>query len=58
MTFGGSGTFATMGSTSGAEARREIDMCLEADANLFDTADIYSAGESEVLLSEPLGARR
>jgi aryl-alcohol dehydrogenase-like predicted oxidoreductase len=58
MTFGGAGMFATMGSTRGAEARRQIDMCLEAGVNLFDTADIYSAGESEVLLSEALGARR
>jgi hypothetical protein len=58
MTFGGSGMFATMGSTRGAEARRQIDMCLEAGVNLFDTADIYSAGESEVLLSAALGVRR
>ena len=58
MTFGGSGMFAMMGSTRGAEARRQIDMCLEAGVNLFDTADIYSAGESEALLSEALGARR
>lgn len=58
MTFGGSGMFATVGTTRGADARRQIDMCLEAGVNLFDTADVYSAGESEVLLSEALGARR
>ncbi len=58
MTFGGSGMFAAIGSTRGAEARRQIDLCLEAGVNLFDTADIYSAGESEILLSEALGVRR
>ena len=56
MTFGGSGMFAPMGSTRGAEARRQIDMCLEAGVNLFDTADIYSAGESESPVER--GARR
>lgn len=58
MTFGGTGMFATVGTTRGAEARRQIDRCLEAGVNLFDTADVYSAGESEVLLGEALGARR
>lgn len=58
MTFGGVGVFATVGTTRGADAKRQIDMCLDAGVNLFDTADVYSAGESEELLSEALGARR
>ncbi len=58
MTFGGSGMFATIGTTRGADARRQIDLCLEAGVNLFDTADVYSAGESEVLLGVALGVRR
>ena len=44
MTFGGTGGFASVGSTGVDEARRQVDMCLEAGVNLIDTADVYSAG--------------
>ena len=33
-------------------------MCLEAGVNLFDTADIYSGGESEEILGEAIKGRR
>jgi aryl-alcohol dehydrogenase-like predicted oxidoreductase len=42
MTFGGQGGFGKVGSTDVAGARRQVDMCLDAGVNLFDTADIYS----------------
>ena len=58
MTFGGSGNFASVGNTQLEDARRQIDMCLEAGVNLFDTANAYSNGESEELLGEALGTRR
>jgi aryl-alcohol dehydrogenase-like predicted oxidoreductase len=58
MTFGGTGRFAEVGHTQAADARRQVDMCLEAGVNLFDTADAYSAGQSEELLAGALGARR
>ena len=58
MTFGGSGMFAGIGDTQLADARRQVDQCIEAGVNLFDTANMYSNGESEVLLAEALGARR
>jgi aryl-alcohol dehydrogenase-like predicted oxidoreductase len=58
MTFGGSGMFASVGNTGEADARRQIDMCLEAGVNLFDTADVYSEGQSEELLGKALGPRR
>jgi aryl-alcohol dehydrogenase-like predicted oxidoreductase len=58
MTFGGAGRFASVGETKGAEAKRQIDMCLDAGVNLFDTADMYSEGQSEEVLAEALGARR
>jgi aryl-alcohol dehydrogenase-like predicted oxidoreductase len=58
MTFGGAGRFAGVGETKGAEAKRQIDMCLDAGVNLFDTADMYSEGQSEEVLAEALGARR
>lgn len=58
MTFGGSGMFANIGDTQAADARRQIDMCLDAGVNLIDTANMYSQGESEELVAEALGNRR
>jgi aryl-alcohol dehydrogenase-like predicted oxidoreductase len=58
MTFGGTGPFAMVGSTGVDEARRQLDMCLEAGVNLIDTADVYSAGQSEEILGEVLRGRR
>jgi aryl-alcohol dehydrogenase-like predicted oxidoreductase len=58
MTFGGRGPFGKVGSTDVAGARRHVDMCLEAGVNLFDTANIYSGGESEELLGEAIAGRR
>ncbi|MCB1123300.1 MAG: aldo/keto reductase [Verrucomicrobiae bacterium] len=59
MTFGdGSGIFASVGDTRGEDARLQIDMCLDAGVNLFDTADVYTDGQSEELLGEILGPRR
>src|ERR671913_138876 len=58
MTFGGRGDFGMVGSTDVATATRQVDMCLEAGVNLFDTADIYSDGESEEVLGEAIKGRR
>lgn len=58
MTFGGTGSFASVGNTGSAEARRQIDLCLDAGVNLFDTADVYSDGRAEEILAEALGSRR
>jgi aryl-alcohol dehydrogenase-like predicted oxidoreductase len=57
MTFGGSGGFASVGNTDVAEARRQIDTCLDAGVNLVDTADVYSAGASEEIVGEVLHGR-
>lgn len=59
MTFSdGTGRFGATGSTHGTEAARQIDLCIEHGINFFDTADVYSAGRSEEILGEALGARR
>ncbi len=58
MTLGGEGRFAAMGNVQGDEARRHVEICLEAGVNLFDTADIYSFGKSEEVLGKALGADR
>src|SRR5262249_55825452 len=35
-----------------------VDICLEADVNMFDTADVYSAGMSEEILGKAVAGRR
>lgn len=46
------------GSAAGDEARRQIDIAIEAGVNTFDTANVYSSGESESILGEALAGRR
>jgi aryl-alcohol dehydrogenase-like predicted oxidoreductase len=58
MTFGGTGGFASVGSTGLDAARRQLDRCLEAGVNLVDTADVYSDGLSEEIVGEALEGRR
>ncbi|SEF89711.1 aldo/keto reductase [Bosea lathyri] len=58
-TFGGQGPlFGAWGTTDAKEARRLVDICLEAGLNLFDTADVYSNGASEEVLGEAIKGRR
>ena len=60
MSFGGarSDFFRPVGTTEIDGARRQVDLCLEAGVNLFDTADAYSNGSSEELLGAALAGRR
>ncbi len=58
-TFGGSNPFFKgFGETEVAEARRLIDISLEAGVNLFDTAEGYSDGLSEEILGKALAGKR
>jgi aryl-alcohol dehydrogenase-like predicted oxidoreductase len=58
-TFGGGDEFfRAWGQTDVNEAKRLIDICLEAGVNLFDTADIYSAGLSEQILGKAIEGKR
>jgi aryl-alcohol dehydrogenase-like predicted oxidoreductase len=58
-TFGGRGPlFGAWGRTEGAEARRLVDVCLDAGVTLFDTADVYSDGASEEELGRAIRGRR
>ncbi|AJK49616.1 aldo/keto reductase [Burkholderia plantarii] len=58
-TFGGKGEFfQAWGETDVAEARRLVDICLDAGLTMFDSADIYSGGASEQVLGEALKGRR
>lgn len=58
MTFGGQGAFGNVGNTGTDEARRQVDLCLEAGVNLIDTADVYSAGRSEEIVGAAIAGRR
>ena len=57
-TFGGVGGFQAWGSTGPEEATRLVDVCLEHGLTMFDSADIYSAGESETVLGAAIKGRR
>jgi aryl-alcohol dehydrogenase-like predicted oxidoreductase len=57
-TFGGQGDlFKAWGGSNTDEARRMVDICLEAGINMFDTADIYSGGTSEEVLGSAIKGR-
>lgn len=59
-TFGGGNEFFdAWGATSDiAQAKRIVDICLDAGVALFDTANIYSTGRSEEVLGKALAGRR
>lgn len=58
-TFGGQGPlFSAWGRSGAEEARRLVDICLEAGVNLFDSADVYSNGASEEILGAAINGRR
>jgi aryl-alcohol dehydrogenase-like predicted oxidoreductase len=58
MTIGGAGGFSKVGNVGLAEARRMIDIAIEAGVNLIDTANVYSAGASEETIGEALNGKR
>jgi aryl-alcohol dehydrogenase-like predicted oxidoreductase len=58
-TFGGRGPlFGAWGDSDAREARRLVDVALEAGVTLFDTADVYSDGASEEVLGAAIKGRR
>ena len=58
-TFGGKGPlFRAWGNSDERDAKRLIDLCLDAGVNLFDTADVYSDGASETILGAAIKGRR
>ncbi|MBX3446923.1 MAG: aldo/keto reductase [Parvibaculaceae bacterium] len=59
MTFGGKGSlFSVMGGLDQKEADQLVGVALDAGVNFVDTANIYAAGESEVITGKALGAKR
>ncbi|AHH21734.1 aldo/keto reductase family protein [Nocardia nova SH22a] len=58
-TFGGRGElFGAWGDTDAAQARRMVDVALDAGVTMFDTADVYSDGASEEVLGQAIRGRR
>jgi aryl-alcohol dehydrogenase-like predicted oxidoreductase len=54
-TFGGGNEFfKAWGDTDINEAKRLVNLCLDAGVNLFDTADVYSRGMAEEILGKAL----
>ncbi len=58
MGFGGTGWASPVGNLDVEAARRQIGLARDAGVNLFDTADVYSAGLSEEILGTALGSDR
>lgn len=58
MTFGGEGYWKNIGQQGQAEADALVGRCLDAGINFFDTANVYSYGQSEELLGKALSAKR
>jgi len=58
-TFGGSNEFfKAWGDTDVQGATRLVDICLDAGLNMFDSADVYSAGAAEEILGRAVKDRR
>ncbi len=58
-TFGGRGElFGAWGDTDVEQARRLVDISLDAGVSMFDTADVYSDGASEEVLGAAVKGRR
>ena len=54
----GAMNFGALGRTTQDEATAIVDVALDAGINLIDTADRYSAGESEVMVGKAIAGRR
>ena len=52
------GTMTFGGQTDEATAGRMVDACLDAGINFFDTANVYTGGNSETILGRILKGRR
>jgi aryl-alcohol dehydrogenase-like predicted oxidoreductase len=59
-TFGGGNSefFKAWGASDVAHATRLVDICLDAGVTMFDSSDIYSAGQAEEILGQAIKSRR
>ena len=54
MTFGGNGFWKAIGEQTQDEADEMVKTAFDAGINFFDTADVYSNGQSEALLGQAI----
>lgn len=54
----GAMNFGALGRTNEDEVTAIVDAALEAGVNLIDTADVYSAGQSEEMVGKAIAGRR
>ena len=57
-TFGSGEGFSAWGANNVSAATRLVDICLDAGVTMFDSADIYSAGDAESILGAAIKGRR
>jgi aryl-alcohol dehydrogenase-like predicted oxidoreductase len=50
--------FKAWGANGVKQATRFVDLCLDAGLTMFDSADIYSAGQAEEILGQAIKGRR
>lgn len=58
MNFGQGPMSASIGELKGKEVQELVDRAFEVGINFFDTANLYTMGESEILLGKAIGKRR
>jgi aryl-alcohol dehydrogenase-like predicted oxidoreductase len=58
MSFGSSGYWSVVGSLDYNYSKRLVDIALDAGINYFDSADVYSHGQSEEILGKALKDKR
>lgn len=58
MSFGAHGYWEKIGGLDQAAAQRLVDIALDNGINFFDTADVYSHGQSEEILGKALKGKR
>jgi len=58
MSFGGDGYWKVVGNLDYPASKKLVDMAIDAGVNFFDTADVYSHGQSEEILGKALKEKR
>jgi aryl-alcohol dehydrogenase-like predicted oxidoreductase len=58
MTFGQGSMTAAIGGQGEKDVQKLVDRAFDAGINFFDTANLYTEGESEILLGKAIGKRR
>ncbi|MDM9652807.1 aldo/keto reductase [Stutzerimonas stutzeri] len=58
MPFGAKGYWEVVGGLDQAAAQRLVDIAIDGGINFFDTADVYSHGQSEEILGKTLKGKR